>query len=428
MGKNFQDNQNSIMNTTDLTLKKMFDITVKLVGEQEEINNVDKIHWEKHSWKQLSLLGDETVINLQRAKVYVFSDSLLCLGMVHQHQHPESNEAWKKRIEWIITDKSCRDYDGINGEPTEFEWNIFPGFTALQLCGKVTDLVSNLGETPETFTGRILFMSMVNDISCDRKGNKEECLANAKVVSLYAKRFGTGQWSFIGPGSEKKWYSAENSPQGAWDNIAEEMLLEFAESGRPIFRATTPLSRGNLKTKGHGKLSIHFIADYSTIETIFRIIVFANQLSLYGAGANMCEEFEFHQDRSGQPVVLMGQSIVLSEIKAEVPLENDIPSHQNLLLQRYEERIKLLSQENKVSKFCMDAGLKHVVEVGQYFMTKDTKEQFFAWHVVNTLFQEMTNHHNQKDGFRETQELDPYWKSRPVICTVNMELKSESGL
>ena len=31
---------------------------------------------------------------------------------------------------------------------------------------------------------------------------------------------------------------------------------------------------------------------------------------------------------------------------------------------------------------------------------------------MNTLSQEVTNHHNQKDGFRETQELDPYWKSR----------------
>ena len=85
-----------------------------------------------------------------------------------------------------------------------------------------------------------------------------------------------------------------------------------------------------------------------------------------------------HQDRSGQPDFLMGQSIVLSEFKAEVPLENDIPSHQNLLLQRYEERIEMLSQENKVRKFCMDAGFIHVVEIGQYFMTKDTEEQFFA--------------------------------------------------
>ena len=51
MGNNFQDNQNFIMNTTDLTLKKMFDISAKLVGEQDEIFNVDKIHWEKHSWQ-----------------------------------------------------------------------------------------------------------------------------------------------------------------------------------------------------------------------------------------------------------------------------------------------------------------------------------------------------------------------------------------
>ena len=253
MGKNFMDIQNSIMNSTDLTLKKMFDITLKLVSEQEEINKLDKIHWEKNSWKQLSLIGDETVINLQRAKVYVFSDSVFCLGRIHQH--PESNEAWKKRIEWITTDKSYRDYDGI---------------TTLQLCGKVTDLLSELGQTPEIFTGRILFMSMFKDISCDGKGNKEECLANAKVVTILAKRFGVGQWSFIGPGSEKKWSSMEeNSPQGIWDHIADEMLLEFAESGHPILRATTPLSRGSLKSKGHGKLSIHFAADQKKLRLFF---------------------------------------------------------------------------------------------------------------------------------------------------------------
>ena len=168
----------------------MFDITAKLVGEQEEINNLDNIHWGKNSWRQLSLIGDETVINLQRTKVYVFSDSVLCLGRILQH--PESNEAWKKRIQGVMSEKSYRDYDGINGEPTEFEWNIFPGFTTLQLCGRVNDLLSDLGEAPETFTGRILFMSMFNDISCDRKGNKEECLANARVVKVLAKRFGIG--------------------------------------------------------------------------------------------------------------------------------------------------------------------------------------------------------------------------------------------
>ena len=115
-------------------------------------------------------------------------------------------------------------------------------------------------------------MSMVNDISCGTKDNEEECLANARLVSLYARRLGKGQRSFMGPGSQKKWYSiTENSPQGIWDKIAERMLLEFAESGCPIFRATTPLSRGRLKCKGHGKLSIHYSADLETIETLSHI-------------------------------------------------------------------------------------------------------------------------------------------------------------
>ena len=85
MGKNFQDNQNSIVNTTDLTLKQMFDISAKLVAEQDEISNLETIGWQKHSWKYLSLIGDERVINHQRTKVYVFSDSLLCLGKIFEN-------------------------------------------------------------------------------------------------------------------------------------------------------------------------------------------------------------------------------------------------------------------------------------------------------------------------------------------------------
>ena len=126
-------------------------------------------------------------------------------------------------------------------------------------------------------------MPMFNDISCDRSDNKDKCLKNAGFVKTFAKRCGIGQWSFIGPGSEKKWYPSENSPQGAWDHVAEEMLLLFAESGHPIFRSTTPLSRGKLKSKGKGKVSIHFTADQDTIDTIYRIILSVNQLSVYGA-------------------------------------------------------------------------------------------------------------------------------------------------
>ena len=298
------------------------------------------------------------------------SSSTFITSDVRVLQHPDSNETWKNRVAGIQSGKSYRNYDAINGESTEFEWNIFPGFDTLQLCGKVTDLLSRLGETPETFTGRILFMSMTSPVT--EKATKDECLANAGVVKVLARRFGFGQWSCIGQGSEKKWYLSENSPQGAWDNIAEEMLLEFAESGHPIFRATTPLSRGQLKSKGRGKLSIHFAADDFTIDTIFRIILSVNQLSVYGAVAAICEEFEDHQDRTGQPVILVGQSIVLGEVQAEVPVHDEEPRDDQIILQQYVQQVESLSPENKVSKFCKEAGFMRVVEVGQYFVTKDT--------------------------------------------------------
>ena len=181
-----------------------------------------------------------------------------------------------------------------------------------------------MGQTPESFTGRILFMSMFNDIFCDRYDNKDEYLKNANYVKTFAERFGIGQWSFIGPGSEKKWYLSETSPR-AWDHIAEDMLLQFAESGHPIFRATTPLSRGQLKSQGRGKLSIHFTADQDTVDTIYRIILSVNQLSVYRAVAAICEEFEDHQDRTEQPVILVGQSIVFGEVRAETLSTMKIP-------------------------------------------------------------------------------------------------------
>ena len=184
MGKNFSTMQNVVQNEEDLTLKQMFDVTAQLVNNQEEISCLDKILYQKNSRTQLSLINDAVVINLQSTKVYVFSDSVLCLGKVLQH--PECNEAWKNRVAGVRAEKSYRDYDAVSGESTEFEWNIFPGFSSLQLCDKVSNHLSSLGQTPETFTRRILFMSMFNDISCDRYDNKDECLKNAEFVKTFA--------------------------------------------------------------------------------------------------------------------------------------------------------------------------------------------------------------------------------------------------
>ena len=162
MVKNYSDNWHSIKSTEDLTMKHMFDISEILITEQtDEVNGVKTINWEDPSWKYLSLVGDEQVI--RHTKVYVFSDSVLCLG--EMNENPQSNMAWEDRLTWFKSSPAYRALDRIDGEPIEFEWNIFPGFTTLQLSHKVQELLLRLSVTSEKFTGRIIFTSMFNDIS-----------------------------------------------------------------------------------------------------------------------------------------------------------------------------------------------------------------------------------------------------------------------
>ena len=87
MGKNYSENLHSIKNTGKyLAMKQMFDISEKLIAEQsDEIYGVKTINWEHSSWKQLSLIGNEEVVSLSRAKVYVFSDSVSCLGVMSEN-------------------------------------------------------------------------------------------------------------------------------------------------------------------------------------------------------------------------------------------------------------------------------------------------------------------------------------------------------
>ena len=91
----------------------------------------------------------------------------------------------------------------------------------------------------------------------------------------------------------------------------------------------------------------------------------------------MCEEYESFRDTTVKPVVggQSSSSFVPSVIKTVVLLDSDDHrAHKDLLLQKYGERIEKLSQQDKLSKLCMDAGFLNVVEIGQYFMTKDTAE------------------------------------------------------
>ena len=71
---------------------------------------------------KLSSVNNEEVISLSHAKVYVFSDSVSCLGKVSQN--PTSNIAWEEQLGWFKDSSQYRTLDTTDGEPMEFEWNI----------------------------------------------------------------------------------------------------------------------------------------------------------------------------------------------------------------------------------------------------------------------------------------------------------------
>ena len=123
---------------------------------------------------------------ISHAKVHVFSDSVICLGKMNQT--PTSNTVWEEKLTWFKSSPEYRALDTIDGGPTGFEWNIFPGLTTLQLCNKVHEFMSKMGD-PSDFKGRIIFMSMFNDIKWGSEDNERECNANADFVSFLQKDF-----------------------------------------------------------------------------------------------------------------------------------------------------------------------------------------------------------------------------------------------
>ena len=88
-----------------------------------------------------------------------------------------------------------RNADGIRVENT-------PRITALGLLEKIQKLMTDPQCEPEHFKGRIIFMSMFNDIEWKAKGNKQQREHSPQTVANHARECPRGHWSFLGPGSE----------------------------------------------------------------------------------------------------------------------------------------------------------------------------------------------------------------------------------
>ena len=112
------------------------------------------------------------------------------------------------------------------------------------------------------------------------------------------------------------------------------------------------------------------------METVFLTIISVNQLTIYGAVTDVCEEYTTCQTKTVRPV-LARQSETLFE-PAKFLIMTPRPSieilAQEKLLQVQRTSGKAFTTRSSVKKIVLMQGFLRTVEVGQYFMTKDTDE------------------------------------------------------
>ena len=126
LGENFTENLRSTMNQPKKSLRQLFQVTQRLITDETESSGLTTIDWQQPMWRKTTLLTDKAV-QLATAKTYVFSDSVLCLGGISI----EPVKAWESRINGFLETRYLKDLDRIDGEPMEFEWKIFTGFTTM---------------------------------------------------------------------------------------------------------------------------------------------------------------------------------------------------------------------------------------------------------------------------------------------------------
>ena len=120
-----------------------------------------KIDWDSRAWQE-----DNVVVRQSSPIVDRKRPRILRLRIVSwkTKETSETVKKWKEQLEWFTTTTQYKELGRIDGEPMEFEWKIFPGFTTLQIIREIQNMMDEIQCDPEEFKGRIIFMSMFNDI------------------------------------------------------------------------------------------------------------------------------------------------------------------------------------------------------------------------------------------------------------------------
>ena len=134
------------------------------------------------------------------------------------------------------------ELDRIHGEPMEFEFSIFPGFSILEILAEIQKMMTDIKCEPVQFQG--CRTTLNGDTKWTEKPVVRKLLWFRSMLWKLRKDIGR----FLGP--EQKRSGTEThvyKPNGKWDRVAEDMMLNSSESVHPVFRASSAIERGRIE-------------------------------------------------------------------------------------------------------------------------------------------------------------------------------------
>ena len=300
-------------------------------------------------------------------KGFCISDSVLCLGKVNQN--PTSISVWKRQLEWFKDSPQYRTLNTIDGEPMEFEWNIFPGFSTLQLVSKVQEFMTKMDDPSQIQRTNYLHVDVQCPSYVDLKTMSGNANVDATLVSKFPKDFHQDVGHSWDLDQKKKWYSTYiDRPRGEWDRVTEFMMIKFRRKRTPSFLSNQSTVPRNAQKQKRWKI-------INTLLCRLKLFFAQSFLLISSVSTEQPQIFAMNtvlvKQERGRPVVAEESDPLFetARLLMKTPtLSTEVPAQEDLL-QKYKERVERLSQQNRVIKIC-------TVGVGQYFMTKHTDELF----------------------------------------------------
>ena len=336
-----------------------------LLEQSDEIIGVSQSSWENFSWKQYlwSKMKKSSISRMQR---FMYSQILwYVLEKWSRTQHPIMLGTAAGLVQRFITIPELwtqlTEIDGIRVEQ-------FPRFIHWSLSAK-SKIHEQKWANQNNSKDELSSCRRSNDIIWwidPRQWNGMYCSFHTCVFFLKRFQQDVGHSLYSDQKRSGLLITTKDHEEDGTES-PELMMIKFGESGHPVFRATSPLSRGTLKSKGGGKLPTHFCADGDTIKNCSSHNYFCNQLSIYGTVLRFCGIRYLPKQvwrepvlaEQSDPLFASANSLIMTpEPSIEIPAQEKI-------MQKYKERVEKLPHSDRLIKICIDARFVKIVEVGQ---------------------------------------------------------------